>query len=197
MKRILTAGALSVAIAVGCAAQSIVKMPLGQNPLFEVSTDRVALTMPADGGGLILGGNVVVTGGSGSYTYRWYTPAGAELGSESTFQATSAGVYMLDITDSCDCLQTVEFNLASAGIESTVIPGLKIGPNPTSGPVTSSGFDAVRISAVDMSGRLVNVTEHNGNVINNADFSMLPSGEYVLTLGDADGKTVVYRMIKQ
>ena len=80
MKRILTAGVLSVAVALGCAAQAIVRMPVEQNPLFEVSTSKVEIAMPEEGGGVLLGGNVVVTGGSGVYTYRWYTPQVKKLG---------------------------------------------------------------------------------------------------------------------
>lgn len=197
MKRMLSAGALLFAVAMECAAQAIVSMPVEQNPLFEVSTDRVDVTMPADGGGIVLGGNVVITGGSGVYAYRWYTPQGTELGTESTYLAEQPGVYMLDITDSCDCLQSVEFNLASAGISSVSMPELRIGPNPTAGTIHISGFDAVRIAVVDMSGRLVAVIESDGEPFESADLSALPQGEYILTLGGADGTKVVHRIIKK
>ncbi|MFG6396556.1 MAG: T9SS type A sorting domain-containing protein [Muribaculaceae bacterium] len=198
MKRILTAGVLSVAVALGCAAQAIVRMPVEQNPLFEVSTSKVEIAMPEEGGGVLLGGNVVVTGGSGVYTYRWYTPQGKELGTESTCMAETPGVYMLDITDGCDCLQTVEFNLTSASIDGAEIATLHIGPNPTSGVVYIEGFNAVRIAAVDMAGRLVSVVESiGGQHITDADYSALPQGEYILTLASADGAKAVYRLIKR
>ena len=83
MKRILTAWALAAVVSV-CAAQTIVRMPVKQNPIFAVSTNKVELTMPTDGGGVILGGNVVIEGGSGNYSYRWYSPDGKELGNEPT-----------------------------------------------------------------------------------------------------------------
>ena len=196
MKRILTAWALTAVVAV-CAAQTIVRMPVRQNPLFAVSTNKVELTMPADGGGLILGGNVVIEGGSGNYSYRWYSPDGTELGTESTCLVNEAGTYMLDVTDNCDCLQTVEFNLASAGIGSTEVEGMKIGPNPTSGVIYISGFDAVRVAAVDMSGRLAAVVEGDGTALECVDFSGLAQGEYILTLADGEGKIVIHRMIKR
>lgn len=194
MKRILTAWALTAVVSV-CAAQTIVRMPVKQNPLFAVSTNKVELTMPAGGGGLILGGNVVIEGGSGNYSYRWYSPTGTELGTESTCQVNEAGTYMLDVTDSCDCLQTVEFNLASAGIGSTEVEGMKIGPNPTSGVIYISGFDAVRVAAIDMSGRLAAVAEGDGTALESVDFSGLAQGEYILTLADGDGRMVTHRII--
>lgn len=197
MKRLLTAVWLTAAFAGVCGAQSIVKMPVVQNPLFEVSTDKVEVSMPGDGGGIMLGGNLVITGGSGSYAYSWHTPEGAVLGTESTYYAETPGVYMLDITDSCDCRQTVEFNLASAGIESAEIEGLKIGPNPTDGVIYISGIEVVRVSAVDMSGRLSAVVESNGEALESVDLTSLASGSYVLTLGCADGTTVTHRIIRK
>lgn len=198
MKKKFTAWVLSVVAVLGCGAQTIVRMPVEQNPLFEVSTSKVEISMPEDGGGVVLGGNVVVTGGSGEYAYRWYTPQGKELGTESTCMAESAGVYMLDITDSCDCRQTVEFNLTAASIEDAEVSTLHIGPNPTSGVVYIEGFDAVRIAAVDMSGRLVSVKESAGGFpITDADFTALSQGEYILTLVAADGTKAVSRLIKR
>ena len=172
MKRILTAWALAAVVSV-CAAQTIVRMPVKQNPIFAVSTNKVELTMPTDGGGVILGGNVVIEGGSGNYSYRWYSPDGKELGNEPTCQVNEAGTYMLDVTDSCDCLQTVEFNLASAGIGST------------------------EVGALDMAGRLAAVAEGDGTALESIDFSGLAQGEYILTLADGEGRMVTHRIIKR
>jgi hypothetical protein len=195
-KTILTLSVVMAAVAV-CHGQTIITMPIAQNPLFEVSTDKVELVMPNDGGGVVLGGNVVVTGGSGEYTYRWYNQKGAELGIDATLYAEASGKYMLDISDSCNCLKTIEFDLTSAGIDATEVNRLNIGPNPTTGTLYISGVDVQRIATIDMSGRLVSVIESNGNPIISADYTALTAGEYLLTIATTTGQTIVYKMIKK
>ena len=52
------------------AAQTYIPMPVSQNPPFEVSTNEVFVEFMSPS--MTIGGSVVVTGGSGNYSYRWY-----------------------------------------------------------------------------------------------------------------------------
>lgn len=98
-------------------------MPVEQNPLFAVSTDYVEATMTDNG--IILGANVVIEGGSGSYIYLWTDENSTELGTESTLNVTDSGIYYLKISDTCDCQLTVEFNIKPAGIDSIESDAIK------------------------------------------------------------------------
>lgn len=198
MKTILTSIAMFIAAAGVCGAQAVVKMSLQQNPLFEVSTNAVNIAAGDSSVGLTLGGDVVVRGGSGNYSYRWYTATEPSLGIESTITVYKPGIYLLDITDTCDCLQTVEFNITFAGV--AIVDGRQtpvLSPNPTFGPVNIAGFNAVQVAVVGMSGRVECVVDRNGLPIDNFDIGMLPAGQYIVTLSDSEGHVSVARLIKK
>ncbi len=197
MKKILTAAAFVIACACGCAAQTIVNMPVAQNPLFEVSTNSVTVSIP-DNGGATLGGDLAITGGSGSYTYRWYNNSGATLGSSSTLEVSGPGTYLLDIDDTCDCRQTVTFNVATAGLDDVALDSFSISPNPTDGLVEIRGFEAMQICAVSLSGKMVAlIVSEDGAPIADADFSSLASGTYILCLTYRAGNNVSTKLIKK
>lgn len=197
MKKILTAAAFVIACACGCAAQTIVNMPVAQNPLFEVSTNSVTVNIP-DNGGVTLGGDLAITGGSGSYTFRWYNASGTTLGNGSTLEVSDPGTYLLDIDDTCDCRQTVTFNVATAGIDAVALESFSISPNPTDGLVEISGFEAMQICAVSLSGKMVAlVVSEDGTPMSHADFSSLASGTYILCLTGREGNSVSAKLIKK
>lgn len=195
MKKFITATLILAAAACGCVAQTVVKIEVTQNPLFEVSTNNVAVTVPATGA--TIGGDLVIKGGSGTYAFRWYTAAGTLLGTDSTLSVDAQGIYYLDIKDTCDCLQTVEFNVATTGIDEITLGSPAITPNPTDGPVAINGFDAVQITVVSMAGKLEAVVDNDGRTITNADLGMLPAGQHIVTLCDAMGRTCVTKLIKK
>lgn len=199
MKKILTVTILFTSAILGCNAQSVVKIPVTQNPLFEVSTNKVAVSVPDGDTGAALGGDLVVSGGSGHYTYRWYDTAEATLGTEATLSVLSPGTYYLDIKDTCDCLQTVEFNVSIASIDDIETVQKSITPNPTGGPVEITGFDAIQITAVSMAGHMVMLFNSPDGItpIRYADFSSLPHGQYIITLTDISGATTVEKLLKK
>lgn len=193
MKKAFTAFACTLAAVAGVSAQSFVTMKAPQNPVFQVSVDRVDVTLTEDG--ILLGGDVVVEGGSGIYSYRWYTPSGAELGTDRTLQVNKEGTYCLDVSDTCDCLHTVNFNITSASVSEVKSEDFSVTPSPTSGALHIIGFEPVRYALVDMSGRLVKVEEYN-RPVSDIDISGCAPGNYLLTLSNASGHTVTCRIIK-
>lgn len=196
MKRIFATIAVLTAAAGVCSAQSVVRMPVEQNPLFEVSANHVNVSASGDNG-ITLGADLVIKGGSGTYSYRWYSSADRELGNEPTLAVSGPGVYMLDITDTCDCMQTVEFNVTNAGVADIEYGSLVLSPNPSDGPVAVDGFDAVQIAVVGMSGRMELLVDRSGYVIREFDVSDLARGQYIVTLSDSEGHVAVARLIKK
>ena len=195
MKKLLSAIAIA-ALPLSASAQAIVSIPVNQNPVFEVSTNHVEVTVPDSNDDIILGADVVITGGSGSYTYRWTDQRGNDLGTESELHVSEPGLYTLDIADTCDCLQTVTFNVATASLDEIAGSILTISPNPSEGFIRIDGFDPVQITAVNMSGHLAaTLTSPDGTHIHEADLSTLPSGIYLLTLTDNARNVIVSRIV--
>lgn len=199
MNKSIVATIMFAAASCLCPAQSVVKIPVAQNPLFEVSTNNVAVSIPDGDSGATLGGDLVVTGGSGNYTYRWYDATNTDLGNDATLSILSPGLYYLDINDTCDCLQTIEFNVTTASIDAVSMSStINIIPNPASGPIEISGIDAVQIAIVSMAGRMeALIVSHDGTPIHSTDLSDLARGQYIVTLTDAQGTTSVSKLIKK
>lgn len=197
MKKFLTTALLIAASVCGCAAQAVVKMPLSQNPLFEVSTNNVTVALPDGTSSATIGGDIVVKGGSGNYSYRWYSEAGTEFGTEQTLSVNTTGTYLLDIKDTCDCLQTVRFNVGTAGIGELELDAVSITPNPTDGFINIAGMKAVQLTATSMSGRLAALIENDGSEFDSADLGNLAPGHYIVALTDRNGKVFVTKLIKK
>lgn len=196
MKKLITFALALAASWFACVGQSIVSMPVVQNPLFQVSTNEVHATFPDDLSSLTLGANLVITGGSGTYSYRWYDNAGNELGHESTLEVSAPGSYLLDVTDTCDCLQTVSFNLSLSGVDEIHASEVSIRYDSLCGRIDIAGFDPVQLCAMDMTGRLAAVIDHGGMVFHTADLSSLPGGVYIITLTDSRGSVTSMKLIK-
>lgn len=145
-----------------CKAQSVVNMNVKQNPLFSVSTNDVSAVL--EGQPLTLGADVVITGGSGVYTYQWYKGA-EKLSTASTLVVGEPGEYSLDVKDQCDCLQTIAFHITG-----------------TSGIDAIDMNDVKQITVFNIKGQLVKVI--NGSSV---DLTTLPRGQYIINKVDAEG----------
>ncbi len=186
----------TLVISAAAMAQSIISIPVKQNPVFEVSTDHLDVVFADNTLDLVLGADIVITGGSGTYSYLWRDAQGNELGTEEQLHVSGPGLYTLDVTDTCDCLRTVTFNVGTASIGEIADSPLSISPNPSDGFIRINGFEACSISAVSMAGQLVAaLTSESGMPITEADLSHLPSGIYLLTLTDRNGRSMISRLI--
>lgn len=180
-------------------SQSIVEMKVAQeqNPLFEVFANDVNLSINDSSPEAELGAGIVIKGGSGSYSFRWYTEDENELGSDETLTITSPGIYLVDISDTCDCLQTIRFNVSPASVNDIDQDNITVYPNPTQGLIHIKGSETIQVTGVDMAGRLVLLIDREGEIIEEADLSSLPSGIYFITLTDVYGKKNTFRIIKK
>lgn len=197
MKKIFAGTFLSLITLFPAGAQSVVEVVVPQNPLFEVSTNVVNTGFNDSSATLTIGGNIVVKGGSGTYTYRWYTPSGNELGTDRTLTVDAVGKYLLDISDSCDCMQTIEFNVETNSVGTVEDRTVTVTPNPTSGYVEFTGFEAAQLTATNMAGQLSLLIDGDGRVFSSANLSALAPGAYILILTDSEGKTFSSKIIRK
>ena len=171
MKRLLVI-TLLLAATLKVASQSVVNMHVRQNPLFGVSTHEV--TAVIDGTPLTLGADIVVTGGSGNYTYCW-SRQGATLANTPTLTGSTADEYTLEVSDECDCRQTVAFHITDIASVGKVDP------------------DDIRQTCVfNTLGVLLRVC--NGAAY---DLSGLPKGQYVVSMTDGKGNTEVTKRVNK
>lgn len=150
-------------------AQSVVNMNLVQNPVFSVSTNEVSATI--DSSPLTLGADVVITGGSGVYTYRWYM-GDIEIHTNPTLTVKMPGDYYLDVKDQCDCVQTIVFHVS-----------------PSSGVNSVELGKVVQTTIFNAKGQLVRVV--NGD---NQDLPSLPKGIYVVNRVDEKGTIETHKI---
>lgn len=198
MKKILLASIASAMFWLSASSQSIVRIPVVQNPVFEVSTNHLDVTFPEGSDEMVLGAEIVIKGGSGEYRYLWTDHNGKELGNTASLAIESTGTYYLTITDTCDCEQQVTFNVATSSIHLVNASALSISPNPTDGYIRIEGFEPCQIVAVDMSGHIAAFINHDDlSCITEADLSFLSPGLYILTLTDIYNNSVAYRLIKK
>ena len=197
MKKFTTFIAFAFACFTFTSAQSIVEIPFEQNPLFEVITENVNITYPEDGDNIELGADLIIKGGSGTYSYRWYTPAGVELGTQQLLTVDNTGQYLLDISDTCDCLITVEFNVTQAGVEAFTNDAFAVFPNPAKDYIEIIGLDVRQMTVTGLDGRVAAIYGDDYPFGGKIDIASLVPGTYVLTITDVTGKIYSTKLIKK
>jgi hypothetical protein len=140
-----------------------------QNPPFGVSVNEVSASY--DGIPLTIGADVVITGGSGVYNYRWYKGE-TELGTDAAISVNEPGDYFLDVKDQCDCLQTVVFHISTA----SSITGIELGK-------------VVQTTVFNDKGQLIKVAAGD-----DADLQSLPKGLYVVNRVGENGAVETYKV---
>ena len=177
------------------AAQTYIPMPVSQNPPFEVSTNEVFVEFVSPS--MTIGGSVVVTGGSGNYSYRWYSGS-EEIGSEASITIDAAGVYDLRVSDTCDCMQQVRFTVTSASVEGLEAGKAAVYPNPVADRLVVRGEDIKQVCVVSAAGALVAVRTgfEPGSQVD-IDMSMLPAGEYIVNCVTTRHNVLTRKIVKQ
>jgi len=163
-------------------AQSIVAIPaFDQNPVFSVSATSVFLSF--SGEKMTLGGDLVISGGSGTYTYEW-TAADKVLGSGPTLEIASPGKYILSISDACDCQKTVIFNVTGqGGVSDASSNSFRVYPIPAVDRLTveaRNGKNMMQVSVTSMDGRMVIFSPVENKSKCNVNVSELPAGMHVV-----------------
>ncbi len=189
MRRVLFILGFIVVFCGTALSQSVINMPFEQNPVLSVSSETVYLQL--SGEKMQLGADLVITGGSGTYTYKWEN-ADVVLGTEATIEITEGGTYILTITDTCDCSVEVSFIVKDAGVSELSELVFDVYPIPAKNYMTVEAKGAKRISQVaivSMQGRVVSVSPEINASKTQIDVQDLVDGEYVLNCV-YDDKTV-------
>lgn len=148
-------------------AQKVVTLNVNQPPelSFEVSKQDTTILI---GKSVILGTDLLVTGGSSGYLYSW---SPAETLNDSTIANPTASpndttVYTLTVTDNSGCSFSVQYtvNTRESNVNSENIPISKnlhavLFPNPNDGKfrVRLSGLPSARVelTIIDLSGKMI------------------------------------------
>lgn len=176
IKQVLTALLLSL-FSFTAQAQTVINVEVEQYPPLKATATTVEAELAADG--ITLGSDLVVEGGSGTYTYTWTNGEGTILGTEKTFRATEAGDYYLKVADSKDCQVSVAFKVTTTGIASlTAKDGLR------QIRITNEAGVLLRTIMVKAGAKDVNLREQG----------LLP-GAYIVSFVYANGKAQVRKVI--
>lgn len=176
-------------------AQTHIPMPVSQNPLFEVSTNEVTVEFAAPQ--MTIGGDVIVAGGSGTYTYRWCRGS-EEISTEAVLTIDEAGVYDLYISDACDCMQHVTFTVQAASVEGVGGDKIALYPNPVTDYLTVAGLRLRQVCVVSMDGALVAVhSDFAPGTTTQINLSTLPAGEYVVNCVTENRDVVTAKIVKK
>ena len=177
MKQALTALLLCL-LSLTAQAQTVINVQIEQYPPLKATATTVEAELAANG--ITLGSDLVVEGGSGTYTYTWTNNSGTVLGSEKTLLVNATGDYFLKVADSKDCQVTVAFKVtASTGIE---------------GLAEAEGLRQIRITnEAGMLLRTIKVKAIDKEV-DLREQGLLP-GAYIVSFIYADGKAQVRKVI--
>lgn len=172
-------------------AQSVVTIPLRQNPPLCVIAETVTVDLPSTP--ITIGADVTVSGGDGTYTYKWTDSQGTVIGSASTLTITTPGEYYLQVTDGGQCAVTTKFTATSTNAISAVNAGFLItrqGDNVHI--VTPQPATEVRI--LNSSGMLLRRYRQQGNATT-LNFPLpRQHGIYIIAVAVKGGNAIVKRI---
>lgn len=181
-------------------AQTFVKIPFVQMPLFTVSADTIVKSLSA-GGHLDLGTDLEINGGSGVYSFKW-SKNGDSLGTALSLNVDNAGDYVLTIKDGSGCeaevVYVVRFN---TGTERVAEQLLNIYPIPAQSVVfvQLTQESVLRtVSVFSASGELLKHYKLQASNYDVVELSLegIASGAYLLTC-EFDNKKVSRIIIKK
>jgi hypothetical protein len=188
--------------------QRVVILSVHQPPEFGFSISRQDTTI-IKGSSIVLGKNVVISGGSGDYSYKW-TPAATLSNPVILHPVASPGdttIYMLTVTDKSGCSISVNYTVNVKGpltgmdkVVSKTSFDVILFPNPNEGKfkVQISGpfTENIELVLYDTNGRLVKkqtIKNFTGNYTESFD-AHLKSGAYTLQI-NAGRETLSRRFI--
>jgi hypothetical protein len=168
-------------------AQTIIKIAFFQPQPFQVSPLVDTLSL-AGNTSVILGSNLLLSGGSGQYTYSWMQN-NVVLHTLPTFEVSQQGTYQLLVKDGAGCSALIQFVvMLNAGLSDELSDSFEIYPIPARGHVfiNSTHIDqlkSIRIYQTDGKQMLYLAEKEpisSGKLKINVE--QLPAGTYLMTL---------------
>lgn len=198
MKKKITNFFIFLIICAGVGAQTVIKIPFRQPLPFIVTPENVFLLLN-QGESKELGLEVLVTGGTGTYTYTWLSD-GIQLATTPTLTINKTGTYQLVVRDTGSCRSLSTYSVTtSSGLDDPAEISTSVFPNPSKGIVRikSSVLNELNLVSVFTSdGRLVSKIALKDNLVDNVkvlNLSFLPAGQYHLSM--QFGKRIINRVL--
>lgn len=174
-------------------AQISLQFTVNQQPLLFVDAGKDSTVIV--GNTIRLGGNIVATGGSGIYSYRWTPAAGLDSPTIARPLATvnTTITYSLEVSDGSSCIRTSQITLIANQVTAVVdlenALEISVSPNPTTGLLLIRSQKIVidkqlQLELFDPQGRMIKqVTLPGGRKLNESIiFSTPAKGIYILKL---------------
>ncbi len=181
-------------------SQTVIEFVLVQKEVFVVEP-RESYYAYQQGENLLLGSELEIHGGSGSYSFSWSND-GANLSNEPTFTATEEGTYFLAVNDGENCEAIAVFHVGITDlIETNNEFEIKLYPNPTKNLCyITYPLDKLPdiLSIYTLEGQLIEILNQSGNRSQTYcfDASRLPSGHY-LVVSDFKKSKITKVLLKQ
>ena len=175
-------------------SQTVIDIPFEQFPRLNVMATTVTVNL--DNGSGLLGGDLVVEGGDGIYSYLWTDEGGTELGHEQTLLVEKAGSYYLIVSDGQDCQVSTKFTVTGGnGIENLTSYGMHIALNKKQLTMTYETVP-VQVRIINSAGLLERVYSQLPPSTLTEDVTNLPDGTYMVCVAFANGEAVVVKLKK-
>uniref|UniRef100_UPI00292FC1EA beta strand repeat-containing protein n=1 Tax=Pedobacter heparinus TaxID=984 RepID=UPI00292FC1EA len=166
----LAAGNYSVTITASNGCSIVRNFTINQPPAFAVTPSQTAVTCHGGANGTA---SVIVTGGTGAYSYLW-APSG---GTAATASGLSAGTYTVTIKDANLCQTTQSFTIIEP-------PALVISPSQTNVSCNGSNNGSATVSVTGGTGSYSYAWAPSGGTA--ATATGLAPGTYTVTVKDAN-----------
>ncbi|RLD23159.1 MAG: hypothetical protein DRI54_07705, partial [Bacteroidetes bacterium] len=173
---------LTITDSIGCSMDSLPFSISEPTPIAITSATITDILCKGDSTGSII---VVVSGGSGGFTYEWFDATSFQVGDDDTLANVIAGDYTLIVTDDQNCTDTSIYTITEPATA-----------------ISIDGFAIVNVScagdsgqvSVDISGGSVGVpgdytfvwTNLAGTVVGNTQTITIPADTYIVTVADTN-----------
>jgi hypothetical protein len=180
MKRNILFTLLFLFIGLVSKAQTVIDIPIEQNPPLKASAQTIAVEW--QDGGVILVADKLISGGDGNYTYLWTDDNGLQIGTESKITATLPGNYYLKVTDGNGCQLSILYKVNNTTIinsTSTSKGGISMALYGRTLRITSNSSFSLKI--IDESGSCISMKTYSSGK-KNISLSSLPTGNFIFYL---------------
>lgn len=168
-------------------AQTIIKIPFFQPRPFQVSYTSDTLSL-AGSSSVVLGSNLILSGGSGQYKYAWMQN-NVVVHTLPTFEVTQQGTYQLLVNDDAGCSALIQYVvLLNAGLADEMNDSFEIYPVPAVNEVFIKSINLDQIKSIRIyqtdGKQILQKTENESFNSDKLKINVehLPAGTYLMTL---------------
>ena len=141
-------------------------------------------------GGIEESETLIVTGGTGDYSYDWEGPDGFTANTP-TITPEENGEYTLTVTDENGCEEDKTFNVTTISVNEHQTIVISAYPNPASDQffLETNSHEVSQLQMIDITGKLVKSVHVNSSLVE-IDVANLKNGLYIYRVLDRNGAVV-------